>query len=207
MTAMESTGTKEALLIAAKKVFARKGFDGATVKELADEAGVNVSLVSYHFNGKENLFRACVEEFALSRLDVTEKFLRGPESVEDMRVRLSLMAEEFFDYNLREPDLNEIMHRDCGIDNPLTSDVYQNVFVKVFAVITTFFKTAQERKILDPAVSPEDRSLLFIGGMVHAIRTEKMRKKILKQTLKEPALSERIVKSAVRMAMEGTSAP
>ncbi len=82
-----------ALLKAAKKVFAQKGFEGATVKDIADEAGVNVSLVSYHFNGKENLYKACVEEFAKSRLDATEKFIKGPESVEDMRVRLSLMIE------------------------------------------------------------------------------------------------------------------
>src|SRR5690606_37549596 len=75
--------TKDALLRAAKKVFAAKGYDGATVKEVADEAGANISLVSYHFNGKENLFRACVQAYGEERLLATERFLKSPESAED----------------------------------------------------------------------------------------------------------------------------
>jgi AcrR family transcriptional regulator len=204
MTTQEHLSTKDALLRAAKKVFAAKGFDGATVKDIAEAAGVNVSLVSYHFDGKENLFRTCIQEFAQSRLAATEKLLKGPESLEDMRVRLTLMAEEFFDYNLREPDINEIMHRDCGANNPLTDDIYRDVFVKVFATITTFFGTAQSKGLLAAEINLDDRALLFLGGLIHVVRTELMRSKFFDISLKDSEYHDRIVKSAVRMAMEGS---
>jgi AcrR family transcriptional regulator len=204
MTTHESLSSKEALLKAAKKVFAAKGFDGATVKDIAETAGVNVSLVSYHFDGKENLFRTCVEQFAQSRLVSTEKFLKGPESLEDMRVRLTLMVEEFYEYNMREPEINQIMHRDCGANNPLTDDVYRNVFMKVFTVITDFFKTAQTRKILSRDIDVDDRAILFLGGLIHVVRTEPMREKLLGISLKDSDFRDRIVRSAVRMAMEGS---
>ncbi|RYZ95779.1 MAG: TetR/AcrR family transcriptional regulator, partial [Proteobacteria bacterium] len=55
----ESEDTGERLINAAKAVFAEKGFAGSTVKQIADLAGVNVSLISYHFNGKDGLLRAC----------------------------------------------------------------------------------------------------------------------------------------------------
>jgi TetR/AcrR family transcriptional regulator len=48
--------TEEKILEAAKKVFHRKGFEGARMQEIADEAGINKSLLHYYFRTKENLF-------------------------------------------------------------------------------------------------------------------------------------------------------
>ncbi len=56
--------SRTALLSAARYVFAEKGYEGTTVKELADRAGVNVSLVSYHFGGKEGLYKECILHIA-----------------------------------------------------------------------------------------------------------------------------------------------
>jgi len=66
---MENTisSTEERILDAAKKIFHSKGFDGARMQEIADEAGVNKSLVHYYYRNKDNLFRAVFED-AFSRL-------------------------------------------------------------------------------------------------------------------------------------------
>jgi AcrR family transcriptional regulator len=50
--------TEEKILEAAKTVFHRKGFEGARMQEIADEAGINKSLLHYYFRTKENLFDA-----------------------------------------------------------------------------------------------------------------------------------------------------
>ena len=50
--------TKERILEAAKTIFHRKGFEGARMQEIADEAGINKSLLHYYFRSKENLFSA-----------------------------------------------------------------------------------------------------------------------------------------------------
>ena len=54
--------TEERIMEAAKKVFHCKGFDGARMQEIADEAGVNKSLVHYYFRNKDNLFNAVFED-------------------------------------------------------------------------------------------------------------------------------------------------
>jgi TetR/AcrR family transcriptional regulator len=59
--------TEERILEAAKKVFHCKGFDGARMQEIADEAGVNKSLVHYYYRNKDNLFQAVFED-AFTRL-------------------------------------------------------------------------------------------------------------------------------------------
>ena len=50
--------TEDKILEAAKKVFHRKGFEGARMQEIADEAGINKALLHYYFRTKENLFDA-----------------------------------------------------------------------------------------------------------------------------------------------------
>src|SRR5579864_769316 len=49
---------REAIVQAVKSVFAKKGFDGTTTKELAKAAGVSEALIFRHFPNKESLFDA-----------------------------------------------------------------------------------------------------------------------------------------------------
>jgi AcrR family transcriptional regulator len=52
--------TRQLLLDAARRRFAREGYAAATVREIADDAGVNVALISRYFDSKEGLFEACL---------------------------------------------------------------------------------------------------------------------------------------------------
>ena len=50
------TATRAAILDAAKKLFAAKGFNAATVRDICEEAGVNIALVSRYFGSKRELY-------------------------------------------------------------------------------------------------------------------------------------------------------
>src|SRR6202012_5005215 len=62
--AATSTGAKvrARLLEAAGEVFARKGFECATSREICLRAGVNLAAVNYHFGGVEALYIAALRE-------------------------------------------------------------------------------------------------------------------------------------------------
>src|SRR5271169_4172442 len=53
--------TRERLLAAARRVFARSGFHGASVEEIASEAGFSTGALYSNFDGKEDLFLALME--------------------------------------------------------------------------------------------------------------------------------------------------
>ena len=58
--------SRRALLDAALEEFAAKGYAGARVQDIADRAGVNKQLISYHFGGKQGLYR-CIRRRWLER--------------------------------------------------------------------------------------------------------------------------------------------
>jgi len=55
-------GIKKRLREAGRKVFAERGLQNATVREICALAGANVAAVNYHFGGKEKLYVAVLEE-------------------------------------------------------------------------------------------------------------------------------------------------
>jgi AcrR family transcriptional regulator len=56
-----SSGTREAILAAARRQFAERGFDRATIRSIAREAGVDPALVTHFHGSKQRLFLAAVE--------------------------------------------------------------------------------------------------------------------------------------------------
>lgn len=56
----DADNTRRLLLQAARRRFARDGYTGTTVREIAADAGVNVSLINRYFSSKEGLFEACL---------------------------------------------------------------------------------------------------------------------------------------------------
>jgi AcrR family transcriptional regulator len=53
-----SRDTRERILDAAERVFMALGYDGASMRQITSEAGVNLAACHYHFGGKEALFHA-----------------------------------------------------------------------------------------------------------------------------------------------------
>jgi TetR/AcrR family transcriptional regulator, regulator of cefoperazone and chloramphenicol sensitivity len=56
-----SVATRERLLTTAMRLFGARGFDGVSTRELAEAAGVNAALITYHFGTKEGLYLAVAE--------------------------------------------------------------------------------------------------------------------------------------------------
>ena len=74
-----AVATKDQILDAAERLFAARGFEAASLRQLTAAAGVNLAAVHYHFGSKEGLIRAVFErrigplnEARLARLDALQ---------------------------------------------------------------------------------------------------------------------------------------
>lgn len=75
--------TREKILDAANKLFAERGVEGVSLRELTVKAGVNIAAVHYHFGSKDGilpeLFARSSKPIIKWRLDLLEKVRRHPD--------------------------------------------------------------------------------------------------------------------------------
>jgi AcrR family transcriptional regulator len=111
--------TRDRLLAAARSVFARSGFHGASVEEIASEAGFSTGALYSNFDGKEDLFLALmereiedhareIEEAVSERASISERATGGARrwmTMIDREPELLLLFMEFWAYGVRDPQV------------------------------------------------------------------------------------------------------
>jgi AcrR family transcriptional regulator len=82
--ARNAAATRAAILASARQAFARAGYDGAGVREIAEGAGVTAMLVNRYFGSKEQLFAEVVADIMANPIILTEKTLKSEHGGDDM---------------------------------------------------------------------------------------------------------------------------
>jgi AcrR family transcriptional regulator len=78
--------TRARVLEAAARVFARRGFHGASVQEIAGEAAATTGAIYSNFSGKEDLYLAVFDEHVATQIrEYTERFAGGRDLDERSR--------------------------------------------------------------------------------------------------------------------------
>src|SRR5882757_10564279 len=73
-----AAATREAILTSARQAFARAGYDGAGVREIAAGAGVTAMLVNRYFGSKEGLFEEVIEQTMISGSVIAGGVMNSP---------------------------------------------------------------------------------------------------------------------------------
>jgi AcrR family transcriptional regulator len=79
-----AAATREAILASARRAFARSGYDGAGVREIAKGAGVTAMLVNRYFGSKEELFAEVIADIMATPDILAEGVLRSATPGADM---------------------------------------------------------------------------------------------------------------------------
>lgn len=197
--------TKELLLDAARMLFAQKGFDGATVKELADLAQVNVGLVSYHFGGKEGLYRACIENFGKTRLEVAKRLLIKPQSAEEFKVRLQMFLTEILESFVEQPEATRIVQRECDVDESIVQDIFARTFLKVYETLVEFVRSGQKLGLVGQELDVHSAVGFLFGGLTSLARNDKVGEKFFGRTIKDPKYRKKVADEVYRLFLTGLS--
>lgn len=119
--AEQKAQTRARLIGAARRVFARRGYHGARLEEIAAEAGYTQGAIYANFDGKEALFLAVLDEHVKDRLRAVEDALASARTPAE-RIRagadnwMAFLREdpdwyplfiEFWAFALRRPELRE----------------------------------------------------------------------------------------------------
>jgi len=108
---MSGKERREQLLDIGRTLFADKGFDGTSVEEIADKAGVSKPVVYEHFGGKEGLYAVVVDREVRRLLERITASLQGNHP----RELLEQAAGALLDYVEKDTDGFRILVRDSPV--------------------------------------------------------------------------------------------
>jgi AcrR family transcriptional regulator len=112
--------TREVILHAASREFRRHGFDGASTVAITEAAGVNASLLYYHFKNKLGLYKAVV----LSAIEqVAERAIEGLSSSGSAGERLLRAVVMHFDRFVTHPEAMSLMQQQVLLRSDRTDEI------------------------------------------------------------------------------------
>lgn len=99
--------TRTKILKASQKLFARNGFAGTSISDIANKAKINQSLIYHHFGSKEDLWKQvkismCESFFGLSLKDITPK-------AKDFHGFLRHFVKSRFEFYDKYPDVRRMI--------------------------------------------------------------------------------------------------
>jgi AcrR family transcriptional regulator len=102
----EEDGTRDRILKTAERLFAERGFNGVSVRELAAAANVNIASIGYHFSSKEGLL---AEVYRRHCEPMIEERLRGLAAAARLggKARVAAIIEAFVRPALSQVDVEE----------------------------------------------------------------------------------------------------
>jgi AcrR family transcriptional regulator len=175
---MARPDTKERILDAAQKLFADKGFNGASLRAVTREAGVNLAAVHYHFGSKEELVQAVLDRVLAplnrERLALLDRF---ESEAGENSPPLEAVAEAFVGPTIRmsrRPEgaiAMQLLGRVFGDPSGEVARIFKEQFHEVAKRFGAAFRSAA------PHLAPDEtfwRLSFSAGAMAHtmAIRGE-----------------------------------
>jgi AcrR family transcriptional regulator len=100
------SGTRTDLVAAARKLFAERGYDGASVRAITREAGANLGAVTYHFGSKRSLYAAVLEQGLRPLASRVQAVASADGSALD---RMLGVVTAYFDHLGEHPDLPRLL--------------------------------------------------------------------------------------------------
>lgn len=109
---MEKTDKRTSILNAAEKLFASQGFEGTSTRQIATEAGANMSMINYYFGSKEGVFM----EIMSNRIKGFSLALTSIEA-EDLNQlgKLMMVIDQYTRRILNNIAFHKMMHRELSL--------------------------------------------------------------------------------------------
>ncbi|HND86406.1 MAG TPA: TetR family transcriptional regulator [Pseudobdellovibrionaceae bacterium] len=146
------------IMKAAAKLFADKGFEATSTRDIAQASGLNVSLISYYFGGKVGLYRKIIETFAhqleAQISSVVESFeAKGlDQSLFEHEIRT--IIEFFVNMRSENPHVGRILKREEVNALPHSREVYDQVFSRIGVSLAGLIEKGQRKGFISKKIHP-----------------------------------------------------
>ena len=194
-----NTETEQTIIASAEKLFYQKGKAGTSMQDIADDAGINRTLLNYYFRSKDQLFEAVFRSAMSNIISNLAELLRSDISFMDY---LPLMIETIIDDMIEKPQIPIFVLQELSSNPERMPQIIKEMGIDSSMAIQKITIEGQESKIpgADPrqviinllslcifpfAARPVITELLYAGDNEAYLSAMKERKKLVPLIVKQ----------------------
>lgn len=133
---------KEHIIDTALGLFAEKGFEGTSIRDIAEKGQVNVAMVNYYFGSKEKLFEAIVE-FKASYMKGLLEDLENDHTKTEIE-KIDAIIEGYVNRLLSQSDFHRLLHQELLMQQ--RQNMHENI-ISIFVKNTQRIKSIIEQGV------------------------------------------------------------
>lgn len=183
--------SKQKVINAASLLFFQKGFHGTSVRDIAEEASVNVSLISYYFKSKQGLLEYAITQYYETYLQELEEVIQQTAKLSNLE-QLKKIIFSIIQYKQDNLQLTCTIHRELSLDSIFVREMTVTYLAKENHFLSKPFYKLLKKDILDkeflfmqlkgmlitPYLLHNEWKYQVIGNHSHQIFVEKYARKV-----------------------------
>lgn len=143
----KSQDTEKQILNAAKKVFQKKGMDGARMQEIADEAGINKAMLHYYFRSKQVLFETVFRNAFDLLAPQLNKILNDDSTIEE---KVKNFTHNYISFIAKHPYLPNFIIQEMNRNPKFFEEIQPNIELPTLDKFNAQVDLEVEQGILKP---------------------------------------------------------
>ena len=180
-----SETTHNRILEVASWIFATKGYEGASMREIAESLHITKAALYYHFKSKEEIFNACLNDTLDNMVSGFEEMADSDDSIWD---KLKVIIAGYGTFAEKRPHTFKLFK--LMFSRNFDREIDKNIFETYFVRLQTAFRAVIQKGIDNNEIRndiPVDLITYGITGMLHHTTGPKMKEilKIKKYTKEE----------------------
>ena len=166
----ESAARRTEILTAAARVFAQKGYENTTVRDLEQATGLTRGGIFFHFPGKRSLYLAMLRQVLLEEplVERQTSVEAGMEAAGSAEEALLQVYRNILDWHASRPEAMPLFIQiSMQREDPAIAELDAEIAATLDTFITGIARRLQELRIFNPALEPSAVASLVHGMMDH----------------------------------------
>jgi AcrR family transcriptional regulator len=190
--------TRDKILEAAIKLFAKKGFSGTTTKEVAEKAGVNEALIFRYFSTKKDLYGAIIEKKIEEDPAAIESTLEALKETRDDWLIFKSIAMRMLECVEKDPTFIKLLYF-SALEGHELSGMFFGSYVQNQRMLLSNYMQGRVSEGVFKNVNPLLAARTFIGMIANYVTAQELFGEKKKGEFKK----EEVVETFVKIFLEG----
>lgn len=171
---VEQQHTEKKIFEAASRVFRRKGFAGTRMQEIADEAGINKSILHYYYQNKDQLFYKVLQEEISYFFPVIVGILDSNDALDE---KIAWLIDTFYSILQDNPHIGRFMFLEMDQHTEQFYTIFNELGIRPSRKFSDEIREEIMRGNMDP-VKPEQLMANIFGLILFPFVSQTMIKSI-----------------------------